>query len=193
MARSHRRSPQPPQRLALPQLPPLLQQQDRRRVGRSERPRCQAPGEIHHLYCCVTYSIRKGWSSGVKHRWVEPAKELHSFSFSLRPQASSGDLKPSSSTEAIPEPEQALPASSSSERLSPPLPTQQPPKPQPPPTITGPFKINMQKYVSPSVASRFTNGALKLETPDTKLLKEPDVERPKFAASRLVIGRPSSP
>ena len=115
------------------------------------------------------------------------------ISLSLRLQAPSGALKPSSSTEAIPEPEQALPSSSSSERLSLPLPTQEPPKPQPPPTITGPFKMNMQKYVSPSVASRFTNGALKLETPDTKLLKEQNLERPKFAASRLVVARPSSP
>ena len=53
--------------------------------------------------------------------------------------------------------------------------------------------MNMQTYVSPSVASRFTNGALKLETADTKLLKDQDLERPKFAASRLVIARPFSP
>ena len=53
--------------------------------------------------------------------------------------------------------------------------------------------MNMQTYVSPGVASRFTNGALKLETADTKLLKDQDLERPKFAASRLVIARPFSP
>jgi len=105
---------------------------------------------------------------------------------SLRPQVTSSAVGPSSTNKTVPEPEEPSDSFSSSLRLSPPLPTQQPPQPEPPPTTSGHFKINMEKYASSGITSRFTNGALKLETPDTRLVQEPDLERPKFVASRLV-------